>query len=85
MRIHIHLEGTDDPICGMLSEHAPAVDEEITVNVANDDVPPVITSTTYKVEKVKYEATQVLRENVPEIHDTTLYNPEATVIVSVVP
>ncbi len=86
MRVHFHLENDNSPICGMLSDHAPSVDEEVVVNVASG-VPPnvILTPTTYKVEKVTYHLTEILGEDVPEIHDTILYLPEAEVEVSVVP
>jgi len=86
MRVHVHLEIDDSPICGMLTDHVPSEDEEIIVNVASG-VPPnvILTPTTYKVEKVTYTVTEILGEDVPEIHDTILYSPEAIVSVSVVP
>ncbi len=86
MRIHVHLEDGDTPICGILTAHSPNVDEEIIVNVASGVFPNVVlTPYTYKVEKVTYIATEILGEDVPEIHDTILYLPEVVVYVSVVP
>ncbi len=86
MRVHIHLEDDDSPICGMLTDHVPSMGQEIVVSVASG-VPPnvILTPTTYKVEKVIYTVTEILGEDVPEIHDTVLYLPEAIVLVSVFP
>ena len=60
MIIHIHAEDTEDPICAYTGETVPLDGQTLTVDVANDDIPPVITTTDYNVEEVKFRLTQVL-------------------------
>lgn len=85
MRVHIHLEDDDSPVCAFLSNHVPSMGQEIVVEVSTGSPPNVIvTPTTYKVEKVIYHLFDVLAKDVPETHGTILYAPYAILLVSVI-